>query len=357
VTRRSRSFFICVLGVVVLVTTLVGSAVCETTSDASFNRRYHTSAHVILDMERTLGAVESDFQVLDSILDEAVRRISMESPDQYRDPMDVLYVIDGILDEMGFSYGMPDLFHTGLRDKELDCFHYTIMYVSIGQVLNLPLYGVSAPEHAFVRWDVDGRHDPVNPDNPVNKGDINWEATDPLVFTDADCEWDYSIDPSSLINGVFLYNMTIEELLSSAHNDIAIYHELNGEYDAALKHYNRAIEMYPKDPLLYCNRGGWYYSEGDLVRALQDLSTAIWLDPNDSLSYYLRGLVFYDMKSYEEAFSDFDYAVSMYPFDPYYQLYRFLSRLRLTAERVFNHTLENTPMTMTELKSARYLSP
>jgi tetratricopeptide (TPR) repeat protein len=182
------------------------------------------------------------------------------------------------------------------------------------------------------------------------------------VFTDADCEWDYSIDPSSLTNGVFLYNMTVEELLSSAHNDIAIYHEQNGDYDAALEHYNRAIEMYPKDPLLYCNRGGWYYSEGDLVRALQDLSTAIWLDPNDSLAYYLRGLVLYEMKRYEEASLDFDYAVSMYPYDPYYWLYRFLSRLKLATDRIFDHPpvthpLDDTTMTLTPLETARYLSP
>jgi len=353
VTVRFRNIQTGVFGAVLLIFTLCGSAVGASPDGVTLNRRYHTPAHVILDMERSLGSEETDYLVLDSIIDEAARRIANNPSGRYTEPVDVLSVIDDILDDMGFRYGMPELFHDGLRDRELDCYHYTITYVSIGQVLNLPLYGVSAPEHAFVRWDVDGRHDPINPDNPVNRGDINWEATEPLVFSDAECEWDYNINPSSLINGVFLYNLTYDELISSAHNNIAIYHELSGDYSAALNHYNRALEMYPKDPLLYCNRGGWYYSEGDLVRALRDLSTAIWLDPNDSVAYYLRGLVLYDMEKYSEALLDFDTAAVLYPFDPYYWLYKLLSRLRCTADRLFNHHTENTTLTQTILEPVR----
>ncbi|MBN1882989.1 MAG: tetratricopeptide repeat protein [Deltaproteobacteria bacterium] len=334
-----------VIGTVVLIFTMCGSVAGESSDGASFNRRYHTPAHVILDMERALGSEESDYLMLDSIIDEAARRISHDRSGQNPDPVVVLRAIDDTLDDLGFSYGMPELFHDGLRDRKLDCFHYTVTYVSIGKALNLPLYGVSAPEHAFVRWDADGRHDPINPDNPVNKGDVNWEATDPLVFTDAECEWDYNINPSSLMNGVFLYNLTYDELISSAHNNIAIYHELNGDYSAALNHYDRALEMYPKDPLLYCNRGGWYYSEGDLMYALQDLSTAIWLDPNDSVAYYLRGLVLFDMEKYEEAFLDFDYAVTLYPFDPSYWFYKLFSRLRCVTDRLFDLPVENGPLT------------
>ena len=345
VTERFSRIPTIVIGTFVLILVLCEFAVGTSPDNISFNRRYHTPAHVILDMEMSLGAEESDYLVLDLIIDEAVRRISNSPPGHSQDPVNVLSVIDDTLGDMGFRYGMPELFHSGLRNREFDCFHYTITYVSIGQVLNLPLYGVSAPEHAFVRWDADGRHDPVNPDNPVNRGDVNWEATDPLVFSDAECEWDYNINPSSLINGVFLYNLTYDELISSAHNNIAIYHELNGEYCEAFLHYNRALEMYPKDPLLYCNRGGWYHSEGNLIRALDDFSTAIWLDPNDSVAYYWRGLVLYDMRKYEEAFMDFDSAASLYPFDPSYWLYKLLSRLNIATNRLFNQPLENTTLT------------
>jgi len=344
VTGRFRDHLTVVFGVVLLISVLCGSAAGASSDGVSFDRRYHTPAHVILDMERSVGANESDYLVLDFIIDEAARRISDGSSGFFPDPVGVLSAIDDILGDMGFRYGMPELFHDGLRDRELDCFHYTVLYVSIGQVLNLPLYGVSAPEHAFVRWDADGRHDPINPDNPVNRGDINWEATDPLVFSDAECEWDYNIDPSSLMNGVFLYNLTYDELLSSAHNNVAIYHELNGDFSTALKHYNRGLEMYPKDPLLYCNRGGWFYSEGDLFHALEDFSTAIWLDPNDPVSYYWRGLVLYDMEKYEEAFTDFDTAVFLYPLDPSYWVYKLLSRLRCTADRLYNHSSEDTTL-------------
>jgi len=339
VTGRSRNILTGIFSAVALLSVLSWVAVGESPDGVSFNRRYHTPAHVILDMEQSLGVEESDYLMLDSIIDEAAGRISNGSSGHNPDPEDVLFAIDEILDDMGFRYGMPDLFHDGLRSRKLDCFHYTITYISIGQVLDLPLYGVSAPEHAFVRWDDDGRHDPVNPDNPINRGDFNWEATDPLVFTEAECDWDYNISPSSLINGVFLYNLTYDELISSAHNNIAIYYEINGDYDAALDHYDRALEMYPKDPLLYCNRGGWYYYEGDLVRALQDFSTAIWLDPNDAVAYYWRGLVLYDMGKYDEAFLDFDYAASLYPFDPHYWMYKILSRLRRTNDLFVNYSL------------------
>jgi tetratricopeptide (TPR) repeat protein len=108
--------------------------------------------------------------------------------------------------------------------------------------------------------------------------------------------------------------------------------------------------MYPKDPLLYCNRGGWYYSEDDLIRALQDFSTAVWLDPNDSVIYYYRGLVLYDMEKYRAAFNDFDYATSLYPYDPYYWLYKILSRLKPAADRLYNRIMEHMPLTQTKPK-------
>ncbi|MDP2673210.1 MAG: hypothetical protein Q8O84_05340 [Nanoarchaeota archaeon] len=73
------------------------------------------------------------------------------------------------------------------------CYIYSIYYLGVGQANNLPFYAVSFEKkiiegpaelivggslgHMFIRYDPNGKHNPANPNDPVNKGDENIEAS------------------------------------------------------------------------------------------------------------------------------------------------------------------------------------
>ena len=67
------------------------------------------------------------------------------------------------------------------KDEDL-CYRNSLIYLAIGQANNIPLYGTitqGAPQqdHIFIRYDPDGKHDPLNSNNSINKEDINIETT------------------------------------------------------------------------------------------------------------------------------------------------------------------------------------
>ena len=64
-----------------------------------------------------------------------------------------------------------------------------------------------------------------------------------------------------------------------------------GDYDRAIKDYDRAIQLDPKNVFAYRNRGIAYENKGDHDRAIQDYDRAIQLDPKDAVAYALRGIL------------------------------------------------------------------
>jgi tetratricopeptide (TPR) repeat protein len=111
------------------------------------------------------------------------------------------------------------------------------------------------------------------------------------------------------------------------------------EYDKAIPHYNKAIELYPYDELsisgramsfhetkqhdkelidyskliemsgdnpdYYSSRGRVFFEIGRLEESLIDLNKAINLDPSNFIHYMERGLTNRALKNYNNAISDF----------------------------------------------------
>lgn len=64
-----------------------------------------------------------------------------------------------------------------------------------------------------------------------------------------------------------------------------------GDTDAAIAAFDRAIAIAPKSALAYLNRGLAWRRNGDLGRALADLDQAVKLAPREARTYYNRSLV------------------------------------------------------------------
>lgn len=77
----------------------------------------------------------------------------------------------------------------------------------------------------------------------------------------------------------------------SAHNNLGLSYFENDEFDEALIHYRKAIDLEPSS-VHYNNRGLAYYHFDKLQEAKEDFEAAISKDPNDPIIYFNLGNVF-----------------------------------------------------------------
>jgi tetratricopeptide (TPR) repeat protein len=90
-------------------------------------------------------------------------------------------------------------------------------------------------------------------------------------------------------------------------------HKDAGEPQAALKSYNRAIELNPAYAHALCNRGVVLASLRRLDEALASYDRALALDPRDSITHYNRGVLLQEQKDWNGALQSYALAIQ---FDP-----------------------------------------
>ena len=89
--------------------------------------------------------------------------------------------------------------------------------------------------------------------------------------------------------------------------------EKQKEYEKAITHYTKAIELNPNFAEAHCNRGLVYANKDDLNSAIQDFNTAIELNPNFAEAYYNRGFAYNNKGDFDTAIKDFDTAIHLNP--------------------------------------------
>ena len=77
-----------------------------------------------------------------------------------------------------------------------------------------------------------------------------------------------------------------------------------GKYNAALEDFTKAIEMAPKNAVLYCDRGYTYACKKNFPAAVEDYTRALELDPRLRLAYANRALAYEKMKKKDLAAMD-----------------------------------------------------
>jgi len=87
------------------------------------------------------------------------------------------------------------------------------------------------------------------------------------------------------------------------------------DYQSAIEHYSKSIEMSPFEAMLYVNRGIALYQSGKMKEAEKDFDTALVLDPRmvNALSY--RGLCREKLGKEKAALEDYTRAVQQNPDD------------------------------------------
>jgi tetratricopeptide (TPR) repeat protein len=88
------------------------------------------------------------------------------------------------------------------------------------------------------------------------------------------------------------------------------------DYQAAIEHYTKAIEMSPFVGSHYFDRGVAFYRKGDLQKAIEDFEKLIILDPRSSSAYVYRGLCKLKGGDYQGALGDYSKGLELNPKDP-----------------------------------------
>ena len=85
--------------------------------------------------------------------------------------------------------------------------------------------------------------------------------------------------------------------------------------DKAIKDYDEAIRLDPKDAEAFVYRGITWKEKGELDKAFKDFDEAIRLDPKDAWAFVNRGMARHKKKEYDKALKDYDKAIGLDPKD------------------------------------------
>jgi tetratricopeptide (TPR) repeat protein len=86
-----------------------------------------------------------------------------------------------------------------------------------------------------------------------------------------------------------------------------------GDYDRAIKDCDQAIRLHPNDVDAFSARALVYRQRGDYDRAIKDLDEAIALDPKNARAFVNRGIVYESKGDYDRAIKDLDEAIALDP--------------------------------------------
>jgi regulator of sirC expression with transglutaminase-like and TPR domain len=168
------------------------------------------------------------------------------------------------------------LFGQGLARHRFDCAMYVYFYLGVAERLGLPLRGIAMPEHLALRWQLEGARC------------FDWEPTVPSPCDDAFYVKWKGLDAESVTRGVYLRDMTREEVLASAFYTKALVLDARSSREAAQRAAEAAVRLAPQDPdghnllgLLLCERG-------DSELALLSFDRATALDPGFALAHRNR---------------------------------------------------------------------
>lgn len=85
------------------------------------------------------------------------------------------------------------------------------------------------------------------------------------------------------------------------------------QYTQALKDYTRAIQLNPGNALVYFNRGVNYSALQQYDQALKDFNRGIQINPGNALAYFNRGVTYNSLKHYDLALKDYSQAIQINP--------------------------------------------
>jgi len=183
-----------------------------------------------------------------------------------------------LFDELGFkslseAIDPNSLFlHTVLDERRGYCLSLSILYLSIAERLDLPIYGVVVPGHFFVRFD-DG-YTRFNIETTSNGG----------VAPDEHYRNKFKV-PEDNGDGIYLKNLSKIQTLGCLFNNLGNSYSDIGNIDSAMLALARAVEINPTLSESRSNLGNIYLKKGRIADAIREYEVALQINPNDAKTH------------------------------------------------------------------------
>ncbi len=218
-------------------------------------------------------------------LDEMAQEIKKRLQEQKLRPnfRAIPVINDYLFEELGFSTvadanNPEDLFlHSVLDNRKGYCLSLSILYLSLAERLDIPLYGVVVPGHFFVRYD-----------SRSTRFNIETTARGATGLTDKDYIERYNV-PQDRTHGLYLKNLTKLQSLGCLFNNFGVVYLEKEQYDHALQALDLAVRINPMLSEARTNLANIYLRQGQLDLAIDQLRAAIAINPNDAKIHCLLG--------------------------------------------------------------------
>lgn len=134
----------------------------------------------------------------------------------------------------------------------------------------------------------------------------------------------------------------------------------SGKYDEAIKYYTSAIELDPKNHVLFSNRSAAHAKAGNYWAALEDANKTVSLNPSWSKGYSRKGSALAYLGKHEEAIAAYEKGLELEPSNQ--QLASGLAEVKKQAEEARLRTealfekLRANPQTKEWLKDPEYVN-
>ncbi len=181
------------------------------------------------------------------------------------------------------------------------CIGIAALYLALAEQIDLPIFAVATPTHIFLRYD--------NGTTQINIEPFQQGA----ALSDETYVREHRIPERSVSRGVFLRNLTIEEFLARAHNNLGVIYSQRRDFPRAAAEYERAIDLDSRFPAPCYNLGSDLLLQDEPGRAVRFFSKALRLHPGDVWALNNRGLANLKRGKKEKARKDFEAALSIDP--------------------------------------------
>lgn len=256
-------------------------------------------AKELLDLEKQAGfdVRPSHYQILDSLVNESGGYIHFGGVDEGSKKTQVLNNLESIdltLKKNNFIYddNTDILFYEALKTKNLNSFHFLVLYLEVASKKNFTIVPIKAGEHFFTGYALDSLNF------------IKWETTFGV-------EQSENLYKKLAKNNKKVKNLTKDEFLSREYRTIGFFLNKDKQFKKSIEYFNKAIEINPIDPLTYKYLGDLYNALGDNNNSLGNYDLAISLDPQFTQAYFSRGNVFCKKNKLEKALNDYNKAIEL----------------------------------------------
>ncbi|MFH1226500.1 MAG: tetratricopeptide repeat protein [Planctomycetota bacterium] len=201
-----------------------------------------------------------------------------------------------------------------LDAKQGSCFGFTVLYLAMAERLKLPVYGVTLPEHIFLRYD-DGKTriniEPVGAGKQISDSDYCSGKVSPDIVI------------SEKGQAYYLKNITKKDVIKALVFQRGLSYLSNNMPDKAMDDVKKLLEIDPQYSRAYLLQGGIAVVNNNPDKALDCCAQAIKVNPLLGEAYCSRAGIYWKTKQWEKAVEESTRAIEIFPSAKYYALRAF----------------------------------